>query len=100
MENLLQIMYGQNRTYSDLNVLQRIFKRPDQAQKFKQQVPHYEPEVVEIVKSVASYVYKTHGKSPRTLMRFAFREFGCRRTNWIYNTTISSLRKAICPLMC
>jgi hypothetical protein len=64
VESLLQIKYGQNGTYSDLNVLQRIFKRPDQAQKFKQQVPHYEPEVVEIVKSVASYVYKTHGRIP------------------------------------
>ncbi len=55
--------YGVQGVYEDRGYFGRIFKG-DGGERYVREVPHYDPRVIECVKDVCTYIYKTHGRFP------------------------------------
>jgi hypothetical protein len=50
--------------YEDRQYFQKVFGRPADGDAFVNQVPHYDPRVIDCVKDVCRYLFDTHGRMP------------------------------------
>ncbi len=55
--------YGSQGIYTDQDYFRQIFQGNDGV-RYVKEVPHYDPRVIECVKDVCTYIYKTHGRFP------------------------------------
>jgi hypothetical protein len=63
VDAVVALKYGSQGVYEDQGYFGRIFKG-DAGARYVKEVPHYDPRVIECVKDVCTYIYKTHGRFP------------------------------------
>jgi hypothetical protein len=63
IDALLDHKYGKSGVYSGTSDLKTVFQ-PGKGDQFLEEAPHYAPEVVECVRDVCNYIYRTYGRFP------------------------------------
>jgi hypothetical protein len=63
VDAVVAMKYGSQGIYKDRRYFNGIFK-PDGGLRYVKEVPHYDPRVVQCVKDICTYIYKTHGRFP------------------------------------
>ncbi len=63
VDAVVALKYGSRGIYMDRDYFGRVFEG-DGGNRYVSEVPHYDPRVIECVKDVCTYIYKTHGRFP------------------------------------
>ncbi len=63
VDAVVALKYGPRGIYQDKDYFGRIFQG-DGGQKYRQEVPRYDPRVIQCVKDTCTYIYDTHGRFP------------------------------------